>query len=131
MQIVISDNDGKSYKLELPNDKEAYLVGKSIGDKLLGDPVGCEGYVFLITGGSDKTGTPMRSDLEGTDRKSIILYNGQGIRPKGKGYRARKSVRGRTVSPDIVQVNCTVVQKGQKPLSEIIPKSEKKDDKKK
>ncbi|MEM3372873.1 MAG: 30S ribosomal protein S6e [Candidatus Anstonellales archaeon] len=124
MHLVISDSDGKSYRLEVPKEKEAFFVGKKIGEKFDATIFGLEGYTLEITGGSDKIGTPMRSDVSGTGRKKIILDYGVGQRQKG--IRKRKMIAGNTISLDIVQINSKVIKKGTKPLNELI-KMEKKE----
>ncbi|MCX8166921.1 MAG: 30S ribosomal protein S6e, partial [Candidatus Micrarchaeota archaeon] len=123
MQLVISDSDGKSYRLEIQKEKEPFFLGKKIGDKFDAGLFGLEGYTLVITGGSDKIGTPMRSDVSGSGRKEIILD--YGIGQKQKRVRKRKLVIGNTISQDIVQINSKVVKKGTKPLNELI-KMEKK-----
>ncbi len=129
MQLIINDSDGKSYKMEVPKEKEALFIGKKVGSKIEGIFLGLEGYVLEITGGSDKTGTPIRPSLEGSEKRYVLISEGPGIRKrkKTKGLRLRKSVRGKQISQDIVQVNSKVIQKGTKPLSELFPKTEKKE----
>lgn len=132
MQLIIGDTDGKSYKVDVQKDKEPFLMGKKIGDKVQGASLGMDGYVVLITGGSDKTGTPMRKGLVGTDRKYLLVSEGQGLRKPVKGKRTKVAVRGNNVSQEVVQVNAKVLQQGSKPLAELFPKqeSENKDKKK-
>ncbi len=45
--------------------------------------------------------------------------------PKPKGLRLRKTVRGRVISPEIVQINLKILKEGQKKLSEIFPEQNK------
>jgi len=136
MKIVISDpKAGKSYGIDLAKDKEGALLGKKIGDKLEGGAVGADGYELEITGGSDIAGFPMRADVSGPRRVGVVLSEGTGIRPMGKGMRAKRNVRGNIISDQIVQVNSKVLTPGSKPLEELFPKSaagaDKKDEKKK
>jgi small subunit ribosomal protein S6e len=88
------------------------LIGLKIGDKFEGSLIGLAGFSLQITGGSDKDGFPMRQDLIGISRKKVLLAKGPGFRPdsKSKGLRRRKYVRGNTISPEIVQVNCKIVE---------------------
>ena len=135
MKIVISEKKtGKSFGVDLAKDKDSLLIGKKIGDKLDGGPVGAEGYELEITGGSDNSGFPMRKDVSGPRRVGVILSSGTGFRKLGKGVRAKRNVRGNIISDQIVQVNTKVVTAGSKPLEEIFPKAaagaEKKDEKK-
>jgi small subunit ribosomal protein S6e len=119
-KIVINDKE-KSY--QIVSDSEQ-LFGKKIGDKVKGDSIGLPGYEIEITGGSDKEGFPMRKDLSGTKRKKSLLTGGVGFRPTRKGMKRRKSVRGNTISEDIVQINCKVITKGKKTISELLKKDE-------
>ena len=41
-------------------------------------------------------------------------------RPK-KGMRLRKTVRGKVISPSIIQINLKIIKEGNKKLSEIFP----------
>jgi small subunit ribosomal protein S6e len=124
-KFVIGDKE-KSYQLE----KElGIIVGKKIGDKFNGDVIGLNGYVLEITGGSDKDGFPMRKDIEGIGRKKIIVTRGVGYKAE-KGRRKRKSLGGNAITQDIAQINCKVLQQGEKKLEELFPKAEKKEEKK-
>lgn len=134
MKIVISDaKTGKSYGLELPKDKESSFIGKKIGDKVEGGAVGAEGYELAITGGSDMSGFPMRSDVSGPRRAKVVLTSGTGYRRSEHGRREARIVRGNIISDQIVQINAKVVSAGSKPLEELFPKAagEKKDEKRK
>lgn len=117
-KLVINEKE-KSYQTVVEAD---VLLGKKIGDKFKGDAIGLSGYEFEIKGGSDKEGFPMRKDLPGIKRRKLLLSGGVGFRPLSKGQKRRKSVRGNTVSEDIVQVNCVVVTKGKKKLSDAFKK---------
>lgn len=79
-------------------------------------------YELQITGGSDKDGFPMRPDLPGTGRKRLLLSGGVGYNPREKGVRRRKTVRGRVISADTVQINVKVVKHGKIPLEEFFKK---------
>ena len=59
-----------------------------------------------ITGGSDKSGVPMRSDIHGSARKYVLLTKGVGLQDAEKGQRVRKLTRGNTISEEIYQINC-------------------------
>lgn len=124
-KIVVSDpKSRKAYQKEVDQNASA-LLGKKIGDPVKGDPMGLAGYELQVTGGSDNDGFPMRTDVEGTLRKKLILSGGTGFHPKKKGLRKRKSVRGNTISADISQVNLKVIKAGSKPLEQLIGKPEK------
>lgn len=121
-KFVISQGN-KSYQLE----KDAHVMGKKLGDTIEGSLLGLDGYKLLITGGSDKSGFPMRADVEGQGRRRLSVAPGIGFsgwkkvkkkKFKHEGAKKRKSIKGNTVSSDIAQINCKVVEKGGKPLEE-------------
>lgn len=136
-KIVISDpKSKKAYQIE----KEApTLIGMKIGDQFDGTAVGLSGFKLQISGGSDKDGFPMRSDLSGVQRKKALLTKGVGFRGykikkrkgkkkkvKIKGMRKRKYVRGNTISDAIVQVNIKILEgEGDIPMILGIKKEEK------
>ena len=82
--------------------------------------IGLEGYKLKITGGSDKNGFPMKRTIPGARRVRSLVSGGVGYKPARKGERRRKTFRGNTVSDDIVQINTVVIEKGEKPLEELI-----------
>jgi len=109
-QVTLSDpSDGSSRKIELEGARAQPFIGRRIGDVLDGALVGVSGRKLKITGGSDKDGVPMRPDVHGGVRASIILSGGVGFRPKEKGARRRKLVRGNIVTEDIVQLNLALI----------------------
>ena len=124
-KIVIADpKTNKSYQKEF-EQKQSQLLGKKIGDKIKGDGFGLTGgYELQITGGSDNAGFPMRSDVEGTARKRLLITKGVGFRSKKKGMRKRKSIRGNTVSTVISQINMIVVSYGSQPVEKLLGKKE-------
>src|SRR3989338_10315564 len=106
MQLVISEpQTAKSYKSDLPKESEINVLGKKIGDELDGSLVGAVGYKLQLTGGSDKTGFPMRGDVTGQRKAYLLLSDGIGFRAKRSGERRRKLIRGNTFSADIMQIN--------------------------
>ncbi|NIO21560.1 MAG: 30S ribosomal protein S6e [Candidatus Aenigmarchaeota archaeon] len=125
-KVVVSDpKTKKTYQKEI-SQKESGLLNRKIGDKVKGDFLGMSGYELQITGGSDKQGFPMRPDMQGVIRKKVLLTGGPGFHPKTRGERRRKSVRGNTISPDIVQVNTKILKYGTKKLEQIFGKKEEK-----
>lgn len=102
------------------------LVGKRIGDEVKGDDLGFDGYTFLITGGSDHSGFPMRKDVQGSSRKKVLITGGVGLRKNKKGNRRRRTVAGNTIHEKTAQVNLKVLKAGKKPLEE--PKEESKEE---
>ncbi len=131
MKIVVSEKNGKSYQVETPKEKDALLVGKKIGEEFDGGIVGAPGYTLKITGGSDISGFPMRSDVSGSRRASIILTSGTGFRSKNKGQRARMTVHSNTIDLSVVQINTIVITAGTETLEKLMPKIEKKEEKRK
>jgi len=130
-KLVISEPETrKAYQLEVDQNRAAFLIGKKIGEDVDLSPLGLTGYVVRITGGTDKDGFPMHPNIEGTVKKKVLLSGPPCFHPERKGQRKKKTVRGNTISPDIVQINCKVVKKGEKLLEELIPKKEEKKEKK-
>lgn len=119
-KVVISDpNTGKAYQKVISGANANRLIGKKVGDVINGTLVELPpDYELQITGGSDKDGFPIRPDIPGTVRKKILVSGGVGYRPKRKGMRKRKTVRGKVISRDIVQINTKVVKHGKVPLDE-------------
>jgi small subunit ribosomal protein S6e len=131
MQIVISDSKtGKAYKIE-GRDTEANVlfIGKRIGEAVDADILGLGGYALEITGGSDKDGMPMRKDVAGTARKRILITSPPGYRPKERGKRRRKSVRGNEISTEISQINVKIKEYGTKPIDELLVKEGEEEEK--
>lgn len=127
IKIVIGEK-GKSYTKQLTLEESNGLIGKKIKEKTEGGHFGFKGYEFEITGGSDKDGFPMRSDVDSVGRKKIFLTKGSvGTRINKKGLRVRKSVAGNTISQFTSQVNLKVIKEGSKSLDEILGKTVKEE----
>jgi small subunit ribosomal protein S6e len=122
-KLVISEGQN-SYQLEMEAADSKKLIGLKIGEEFDGSDVGLEEYKLRITGGSDKNGFPMKKDVEGPRRIRSLLSSGVGFNPKRKGERRRKTVRGNTISDQIVQVNTIVVEKGSKDIKELLQSEE-------
>lgn len=108
----------KTIKKDIKDDEAEALIGKSMGDTVKGDSFGFEGYEFLITGGSDYTGTPMRKDVIGTARKKVLIVSGTGIRKNRPGRKVRRTVAGNTVYEKTAQINLKVTKHGKVSLFE-------------
>ena len=120
---MISDPEtGKAIQYELDDVKTNALVGKTVGEIVEGDVIGLPGYKLKITGGSDRSGFPVRPDVHGSGKKRVLIRGTPGFRPKRKGIARRKTVRGRELSSDISQVNMRVEEKGSTPLEELVMK---------
>ena len=111
-KVVISDPEtGKAKSIELEGERVIPLIGKKIGDVLDGAVVGLAGHKVLITGGTDSSGFPMRPDIRGGIKTRILISKGGGYKPKEKGKRIRKTVRGNTITEDIAQINMKIIEK--------------------
>lgn len=134
-KFVISDGK-RSWQIE-KDQRDAPVLGKKIGDTLDGGFLGLDGYELLVTGGSDKDGFPMRTDIEGQLRKRFLITKGIGYSGKKKekkrkykpeGVRRKKMLRGNTIADDIAQINCKVSKQGNIPLEQIFGKKEAKEE---
>jgi small subunit ribosomal protein S6e len=115
-KIVISDKKGKSVSKEL-KDKEAQpLVGLRVGEIIDSSVVGIPSGKIQLRGGSDKSGTPIRSDVHGGVKKYVLLSKGSGMRDDREGIRKRKLVRGNMITEEIYQINCLLTE-GNLPLT--------------
>jgi small subunit ribosomal protein S6e len=108
-KLVISDSKGKSITQELKDRSAQPLLGSKIGDIIDSSIIGITGGKLKVTGGSDKSGTPMRPDVHGGVKKYVLLSKGIGIKNIGGGHRIRKLVRGNMVTEEIYQLNCALV----------------------
>ena len=136
-KINISEKHGKTYHIDLESES---LVGKQINEKIKGTEISPElsGYELEITGASDKAGFPLVGDFETIGLKGVLLTYGKGMKkrskkegkkkrsnPRPKGLRLRKKVRGKAISPEVIQINFKVLKEGEKKLSEIFPEQNK------
>jgi len=110
-KIVVADpKTGKSQSVELKDQQAQPLLGLKIGEELDGSLVGLTGKL-RISGGSDKAGFPMRSDVMGGVKKYVLMTEGVGFRTNaGEGQKKRKLVRGNTITDEIYQVNAVLTQ---------------------
>ena len=81
------------------------MLGLQLGNETDATVVGLSGKLKL-TGGSDKSGVPMRDDVHGSARKRVLLSKGVGLQDAEHGDRVRKLIRGNTISEEIYQINC-------------------------
>lgn len=136
-KINIGTPSGQTYKLE---SEAQGLIDKKLKEKVPGKALSndFEGYEFEISGASDKSGFTALEKVEGIGRKKVLLSYEKGMktRPKyeGKkkrsdkkpnGLKLRKTVRGNTISEEIVQINLKLLKEGNKKLSEIFPDQNK------
>ena len=128
MKVNIGDKKTKkTYNKSLSEEQMNSFIGKKIGDVIKGDVIDLSGYEFEIMGGSDSSGLPMRKDVQGPNRKKILITGGVGLK-KGdrKGVRRRKLVAGNTVHEKTSQVNLKVTKQGKNPIE---PKEESSEEK--
>ena len=135
------DNGGRSYNLTVSGNNQSQFLGKRIGDVVDGIFVGegdktLAGYKLEITGGSDKTGTPMRSDLDGGTRQSVLVTASTGFKGHNLVHKARvekeeiplqtrrnaqeTNFRGNTITQDTRQINLKVIEAANKSLADIL-----------
>jgi len=103
-KITVSDKKGKSIVKELKDNDASPLIGLLVGQEADASLVGLEGKL-KITGGSDKSGIPMRPDVSGGSRKRVLITKGVGLQDAEKGLRKRRLLRGNTISEEIYQIN--------------------------
>ena len=60
-KLVVSDRTGKSTSKEIKDISAQPLLGSKLGDILDSSVIGVGAGKMKITGGSDKSGTPMRA----------------------------------------------------------------------
>jgi len=136
-KINIAEKSGKTYKLETEAET---LLEKALHDKVEGKEISedLSGYEFEITGASDKSGFTAMKEVKGFQKKKVLLGYGKAMkkrpRREGKkkqttptpgGLRLRKTVRGRIISPEIIQINLKILKEGNKKLSEVFPDQNK------
>jgi len=108
--VVSTPVDGKSKTITASEAQAQSLIGMRVGDMLSGEQFGFSGQELIITGGSDKSGVPLRSDIAGGGKRKILLSGPPGYHPKSEGQRKRKLLRGNMITEDIVQINLKVKQ---------------------
>ena len=104
-KLNISDKKGKTITKEVKEKEAGPFLGLQVGNELDAALIGESGKL-KITGGSDKSGVPLREDIHGGARKYILLSKGVGLRDAEMGQRIRKLVRGNTVTEEVYQLNC-------------------------
>ena len=111
-KIIISDPEtGTSKTVELEETRAVPLIGRKMSELIDGSIVDLPGHKVQITGGSDKDGFPMRPNVHGGVRRSVVLSGGVGFNPQDMGERRRKTVRGNVITDEIVQINMKVIEK--------------------
>jgi len=113
----------------------SHLIDRKIGNEFDGKVISdaFDGYVFKITGGTDKDGFPMKNGVLTSERRRLLLKKGSsGIRFRRAfnraGSKVRKTIRGCFVSSEIKMLNIKIVKVGSAHIpgltdpSEAIPK---------
>ena len=106
-KLTISDKKGKSITRELKEKDANPLLGLQVGTEVDAAITGQQGKM-KITGGSDKSGVPIRADIHGGARKYILLSKGVGLQDAEKGQRFRKLIRGNIITEEVYQINCVL-----------------------
>jgi len=99
----------RAWQIRINDERTKQLIGLKIGDLIDGAIVNLKGYKLEIRGGSDYSGFPMRPDIMGGVKKRVLLSGPPGFRPRKKGERRKKMVRGNTITDEIVQINTVIV----------------------
>ncbi len=115
IKVVIGTKSGKCFQKELSTQEAEALYQKTLGEEFNGELINISGAKFLICGGSDASGFPMRKDLPGINKRKILI--GKSIGFKGKlrskrfgGLRIKKMVAGNTVYEKTHQLNLKTVK---------------------
>ena len=106
-KLIVSDRKGKTIAQELKDRSAQPLLGTKVGSIIDSSIIGVAGGKLKITGGSDKSGTPMRADVHGGVKKYVLLSTGVGNRSE---ERIRKLVRGNMVTEEIYQLNSALIE---------------------
>jgi small subunit ribosomal protein S6e len=106
-KLIVSDRKGRTIAQELKDRTAQPLLGTRVGSIIDSSIVGIAGGKLKITGGSDRSGTPMRPDVHGGVKKYVLLSTGVGNRSEA---RIRKLVRGNMVTEEIYQLNSMLIE---------------------
>jgi small subunit ribosomal protein S6e len=123
-KLVISDpKTGKTTQKEIKDQSANAFLNKKIGETVLGEGIDMTGYEFMITGGSDKSGFPMRKGIQSKRKKILIGKGSIGFRGKNRGYTEKGTVKKKTVCGDrvdagIAQINLKITKQGSAQLFE-------------
>jgi len=111
---------GQQKSIEIDDDRRLRaFYDKRISHEVDGETLGDDfkGYKFRISGGNDLQGFPMMQGVLTTQRVRLLLdKNSKCYRPRRKGERKRKSVRGCIVSHQLSVLHLVIVQKGEQDI---------------
>lgn len=105
--VVANPKDGKTTAYEFKDKQAQPLLGLKVGDVFDATVLGVQGKI-KITGGSDRSGIPMRQDVHGAVKKYVLLSKGVGLQSIESGQRIRKLVRGNVITEDTYQINAVL-----------------------
>ncbi|MDE1862643.1 MAG: 30S ribosomal protein S6e [Thaumarchaeota archaeon] len=128
-KLNISDRKGRTVSREVKEKDASPFLGLLVGSEIDAALVG-EAGKLKVTGGSDKSGVPLRPDIHGGARKYILLSAGVGLRNAETGQRVRKLIRGNTITEEVYQINCMLdgeLKVEEKPAEEQAEKKESAD----
>jgi small subunit ribosomal protein S6e len=129
-KIIISNPEtGKSNFVEIEGTRAVPLIGRKLGETIDGAVVGLSGQKLQIRGGSDKDGFPMRPSIHGGVRARVVLSEGVGFKPPQTGERKRKTLRGNTITEEIVQINMKIAKAPEKAEKKEKPEKKEKEEK--
>ena len=113
--------------IEFTDEKKwAKLIDRRLGQEFDGELIGPEftGYVFKITGGTDKNGFPMKQGVATRSKVKLLLQPGTtGYRFGREGTRLRRTVRGCIIGNDQASINLVVLKKGEAEIPELTDKA--------
>lgn len=113
---IANPANGAQTFIEIDDEKRLRaLYDKRISNEVPGEDLGDEfaGYIFRISGGNDKQGFPMKQGVLTNTRVRLLLDKDVScFRPRRRGERKRKSVRGCIVGADLSVVNLVIIKKG-------------------
>ncbi len=117
-KLTIADSKtGKCAQRTVAEPSAKSLIGLKIGNSFKGELIDLTGYEFLITGGSDYCGFPMRKGIAGA-RKNVLIEKGVGFKGGKKGIKRRKTVCGEAITANTVQINVKITKQGKQVLIE-------------
>ena len=103
--------------IEFTDEKKwAKLIDRRLGQEFEGELIGPEfnGYIFKITGGTDKNGFPMKQGVATRSKVKLLLTPGTiGYRFGREGTRLRKAVRGCIIGNEQASISLVVIKKGE------------------
>ncbi|MEM2136347.1 MAG: 30S ribosomal protein S6e [Candidatus Methanomethylicia archaeon] len=110
-KVIISDpKSGRSKTTEIDEPISLSFIGLKIGDIIDGTILSMPNTKLKVTGGSDSSGFPMISYLPGGKKYRILMSHPPGFHSDKNGERKRKTVRGNTITDDIVQINTILIE---------------------